>query len=249
MTAIAILSGTSAQSLTMSTREIAELLDKQHGNIKISAQRLAEKGVIAPQETPYVDPQNKQTYTEYLLNKRDSLILVAQNCPEFTARIVDRWQELEAQQSAPALSPANFSRMQLIELAMQAEQERIESEKQRQVLALEVQAMAPKVEALDRIANSDGSLCLTDAAKTLQVQPRQLTQILQTKHWIYRRPMGSGWLAYQDRIQAGHLEHKVTTGEKSDGHEWTNTQVRVTAKGLTRLAQVLGDGAQAEVAA
>jgi hypothetical protein len=30
-------------------------------NIKISAERLAEKGVIALQETPYVDPQNKQT--------------------------------------------------------------------------------------------------------------------------------------------------------------------------------------------
>lgn len=36
-----------------------------------------------------------RTYTEYRLNKRDSIILVAQNCPEFTARIVDRWQELE----------------------------------------------------------------------------------------------------------------------------------------------------------
>jgi anti-repressor protein len=67
-------------------------------NIKISAERLAQKGTIALRETPYVDPQNKQTYTEYQLNKRDSLILVAQNCPEFTARIVDRWQELESAQ-------------------------------------------------------------------------------------------------------------------------------------------------------
>ena len=249
MTATAIM-GIPAQSpsQTMSSREIAELLGKQHANLKISAERLAEKGVIgtlAAQEFTH----NGNTYTEYLLNKRDSLILVAQNCPEFTARIVDRWQELEAQQQPQQLSPANFSRMQLIELAMQAEQERIEADRQRQVLALEVQAMAPKVEALERIAKSDGSLCLTDAAKTLQVQPRQLTQILQTKHWIYRRPMGSGWLAYQDRIQSGHLEHKVTTGEKSDGHEWTNTQVRVTAKGLTRLAQVLAEVAQAGVAA
>ena len=33
-------------NLTMSSREIADLLDKQHGNIKISAERLADKGVI-----------------------------------------------------------------------------------------------------------------------------------------------------------------------------------------------------------
>lgn len=40
----------------------------------------------------------------YQLGKRDSLIVVAQLCPEFTARIVDRWQELEAQ-AAPAIVP------------------------------------------------------------------------------------------------------------------------------------------------
>lgn len=36
-----------------------------------------------------------------MLNKRDSLIVVAQNCPEFTARIIDRWQELEAAVNNP----------------------------------------------------------------------------------------------------------------------------------------------------
>jgi hypothetical protein len=86
---------------TMSTREIAQLIEKQHNHIKVSADRLAEKGVIG---TPAVREfaHNGNVYTEYLLNKRDSLILVAQNCPEFTARIVDRWQELEAQAANPA---------------------------------------------------------------------------------------------------------------------------------------------------
>lgn len=97
----------------------------------------------------------------------------------------------------------------------------------------------PKVDGFERIAKSDGSLCITDAAKTLQVQPRRLTQLLQEKGWIYRRPMGSGWLAYQDRIQSGHMEHKVTTGEKSDGREWSNTQPRITPKGLNRLTEVI----------
>ena len=46
-----------------------------------------------PQE--YVHPQNNQTYIEYLCSKRDSLIIVARLSPEFTAHVVDRWQELE----------------------------------------------------------------------------------------------------------------------------------------------------------
>jgi len=47
------------------------------------------------------------------------------------------------------------------------------------VIALEAQnaAMAPKVEAFERIAESEGSLCVTDAAKTLQIGPKAFVQI------------------------------------------------------------------------
>ena len=184
----------------------------------------------------YIHPQNGQIYPCYTFPKREASLLAMSYSYELQAKVFDRMTALEAQ---PVLSPANFSRMQLIELAMQAEQERIESEQKRLVLEGVVAAQAPKVEALDRIASSDGSMCITDAAKTLQIQPRKLTQLLQEKGWVYRRPMGSGWLAYQDRIQQGLMEHKVTTGEKGDGHEWTNTQARITPKGLTKLADVI----------
>lgn len=33
--------------------------------------------------------------------KRDSIIVVAQLSPEFTARLVDRWKELEEERSRP----------------------------------------------------------------------------------------------------------------------------------------------------
>ena len=103
-----------------------------------------------------------------------------------------------------------------------------------------IEQQAPKVEAFDRIATvTEGSFCLTDAAKLLQLQPKRLFQELQAMEWIHHRPMGTGWLAYQTRIQQGLLEHKVTTGEKSDGSEWASTQVRVTAKGLARLSEML----------
>ncbi|MTW19424.1 hypothetical protein GJ689_24850, partial [Rhodoplanes serenus] len=44
------------------------------------------------------------------------------------------------------------------------------------VIALEgeVAELRPQADALDRIAQSDGSLCITDAAKTLQVRPKDL---------------------------------------------------------------------------
>lgn len=110
------------------------------------------------------------------------------------------------------------------------------------VIALEhkVEEMQPDVEALERIAKADGSMCITNAAKHLQVQPKFLFKLMSENHWIYRRVGGKSWIAYQDRIQSGVLEHKVTTVERSDGSEKVVEQVLVTAKGLAKLSKMLG---------
>lgn len=80
---------------TMSSREIAELVEKRHDVTKLSMERLAEKKIIdLPPLVEYLDSLGRPA-TEYRIGKRDSYIVVAQLSPEFTARLVDRWQELE----------------------------------------------------------------------------------------------------------------------------------------------------------
>lgn len=85
--------------LTMSSREIAELVEKRHDNVKRTIETLAETGVIARPQIEDVQEVggNNRAYTtqQYLVGKRDSFVIVAQLSPEFTARLVDRWQELE----------------------------------------------------------------------------------------------------------------------------------------------------------
>lgn len=107
------------------------------------------------------------------------------------------------------------------------------------VLHLEAEnaTMAPKVDAFERIAASEGSFCITDAAKTLQVQPNSLFKFLRSHLWIYRRAGAANDVAYQSKLASGLLEHKTTTVTRSDGSEKSVTQVRVTPKGLARLAQ------------
>jgi phage antirepressor YoqD-like protein len=82
-------------------------------------------------------------------------------------------------------------------------------------------------------------LCVTNAAKTLEIQPKAFFQWLSEHQWIYRRAGGSSWVAYQGRIQSGHLEHKITTVERSDGSQKVVEQVLITPKGLARLAELL----------
>ncbi len=112
----------------------------------------------------------------------------------------------------------------------------LSAEESKQALAGQVDAMREDVDALARIAKADGSLSITDAAKTLQVSPKQLFDYLKAKGWIYTR-IGTTYIGYQDKIVSGLLEHKVTTLSRPDGTEKTVTQVRVTPKGLARLAK------------
>ena len=97
---------------------------------------------------------------------------------------------------------------------------------------------APKVAALDRLTLADGSLNITSAAKTINVQPKKMFDTLSQMKWIFRRAGGTGWIAYQDKIQSGYLEHKVTTVQRSDGTDKITEQVRVTPKGLAKLASL-----------
>lgn len=94
------------------------------------------------------------------------------------------------------------------------------------------------VDALERIAKADGSLCLTDAAKALQQRPKDLIAYLSSHHWIYRRAGGDHWVGYQQRLQSADLEHKVTTVLRADGTEKITEQVRMTAQGLAKLAKL-----------
>jgi len=156
--------------------------------------------------------------------------------PAFHLKVIRAYDAMVT--APPALNPANLSRLQLIELAMQAEQERL-------AIEAKLAIAAPKAEALDRIASADGSLCLTDAAKELQVRPKDLIGYLSSNHWIYKRAGGTNWIGYQDRIQSGVLEHKSVVLIDSEGRERIRDQVRVTAKGLARLSGLLSGGRQA----
>ncbi len=97
------------QEPTMSSLQIAELVEKRHDNVKRTIETLSERLVITlPQieEVSNTGPGPKKVQA-YMVGKRDSYVIVAQLSPEFTARLVDRWQEFEAQAS---IDPMAFLR-------------------------------------------------------------------------------------------------------------------------------------------
>lgn len=88
-------------ALTMTSQQIADLVGSRHDKVKQSIERLAERAAIQLPPLGEVKNHLGQAVSVYQVSKRDSFVVVAQLSPEFTAALVDRWQELEGQVSRP----------------------------------------------------------------------------------------------------------------------------------------------------
>lgn len=214
----------------MSSREVAELTGKSHDNVLRDARSLAKRGVLNSEETPYLHPQNGQSYPEFLLTQRDALVLVSGYNPELRAKIIDRWRELEARLVAHVQIPTTFAEALRLAADKAEENQRLQDALAKQ---------APKVAAINRLAGAGGAICITDAAKQLQLAPSRLFAWMEQNRWIYRRAGSTRWVAFQPRITAGLLKHKVTSlkPDPESGVDRAAFSVLVTTKGLARLAE------------
>jgi len=218
---------------TMSSIEIAEVCNARHNDVVTTIRRLFAKGVLRESRNTLRDHQRTgggRPTKVYDLTKRDTLVVVSGYNDELRARVIDAWEALEREkgQTLPDLTNPEVLRGLLAHYV-----------NDKAALQAQVATQASKVEALTLIAEAEGSLCITDAAKALQVQPKALFNFLRRESWIYRRSGGSNDVAYQHRVQAGYVEHKVTRLRRASGPDRMVEQVRITPKGLTRLAQML----------
>lgn len=225
--------GGSAANLTMSSREIADLCEKEHKNVMADIRKMLEElGETSAKFSADLPDTYGRKQPAFSLPKGLTLTLVAGYNVKLRKRIIDRWMELEQKVVAGGTAiPQTLPEALRLAADLAEQKAHVEAK-----LAL----AAPKAEALDRIADADGTMNPTVAAKNLQVQPKRLFDWMREHHWIYRRPGGSGNVAYQDKIQAGYLTHKVTTVQREDGTEKVVEQVLVTGKGLAKLSQALG---------
>ena len=211
------------QALTMSSREIAELTGKRHDHVLRDVENmLQELGQTSPHfwgELP--DSYNRPQRVAFL-SKDLSITLVAGYSVQMRHAIVCRWQELEAAQAKP---PAQLSRMEILELAMQAEQGRIEAEKK---LAL----AAPKVEFVDKYVQATGLFTFREVAKLLKANEARFREFLLAQKIMYRLGFGGDLTAYQNHADAGRFEVKTNTAK--NGHSYKRTMF--TTKGVHWVA-------------
>lgn len=140
---------------SMTSIEIAELVGSRPDSVKRTIETLAKKGIIQFPQT--VEIENKQSLgprrfsSAYVFEgergKRDSIIVVAQLCPEFTARLVDRWRELEEQIRKP---------MSQIEMVAAMALEAVRQQRRLELVEEKVSHVTETVEQIKRGTIRDG---------------------------------------------------------------------------------------------
>jgi phage antirepressor YoqD-like protein len=159
------------------------------------------------------------------------LILVAQNCPEFTARIVDRWQELEAKQNQlpdfnnPILMARTWADNQE---AILNQQLMLEQKEQQLVLA------APKVKYVDRYVDRNNLKNVTDVAKELGITGKALGLWLRENGHAWKKKDKMVWT--QSFVDNGYGASKQFSTDKG----YDGTQALITAKGDLFIKESFG---------
>lgn len=222
-----------AVPLTMSSREIAELTGKRHDNVMRTIEQLVTRGAIrAPQfeETEEINnlglPRRVQQFRfNGEQGKRDSIVIAAQLSPEFTARLVDRWLELEAAKF-PAVPQTMAQALRLA--ADQAEQ----IEQQAAVIAL----AAPKVAFVDRyVSASTGHKGFREVCKLLQANENQFRDFLLREKIMY--VLAGKWTPHAQHLDTGRFVVKTGTAPVND-HAYA--QAKFTPKGVEWIAGLWG---------
>ncbi|MBU9357497.1 phage antirepressor KilAC domain-containing protein [Burkholderia multivorans] len=218
--------------LTMNSLQIAELVESRHDSVKRAIERLVEKSVIAvpPMVDMQIDGGNNRTYTTraYVFRgeqgKRDSIVVVAQLSPQFTARLVDRWQELEAQVIKPAF--------QIPQTLCEALRMAADLEEQRAALALENEEKArlleeqkPHVEYAEALLASDETIDMAQMAQELtqagfDIGRNNLFRLLR-KEGILK----SDNRPYREYADWFHVEARIFTGRSGQPHSTYTTLV------------------------
>ncbi|EKN4866733.1 phage antirepressor KilAC domain-containing protein [Yersinia enterocolitica] len=203
-------------TVTMNSREIAELTEKQHGHVCRDIESMFEE-LNEPKEGyihTWIHPQNGQEYREFKLDREHVECLLAGYSAVLRMNVIRRLRELESKNNLPQSLP------EALRLAADLAEEKQQLENQLSIAA-------PKVEFVDRYVIAKGSMTFRQVAKLLNAREAEFRQFLLDNHIMYRL---NGMLSpHQQHSELGRFEVKTGTNTINN-HAFA--QSRFTPKGV-----------------
>ncbi|WP_421243845.1 phage antirepressor KilAC domain-containing protein [Aeromonas sp. 601019] len=211
----------------MSSVEIAELTGKEHKNVLADIRKMLVEIQSAEKSADYKDSMGR-VQPCLMLDKDESLCLVAGYSAVLRMRIIRRWQELEAQQGPNV--PRTYA-----EALLEAGRLAMELDQAQTTIAIQ----APKAEFADRVAGADKGTLIGNFAKTVGLGPKQIFAVLRELRIL----MSGGNrhnLPFQEYLERGYF----TVAEKPyevHGETRLGFQPLITGKGQQWLTKRLID--------
>ncbi|MEZ6994397.1 MULTISPECIES: phage antirepressor KilAC domain-containing protein [unclassified Aeromonas] len=211
----------------MSSVEIAELTGKEHKNVLADIRKMLVEIQSAEKSADYLDSMGRAQPC-LMLDKDESLCLVAGYSAVLRMRIIRRWQELEAQQGPKV--PRTYA-----EALLEAGRLAMELDQAQATIAIQ----APKAEFADLVAGADKGTLIGNYAKTVGLGPKQIFAVLRELRIL----MGGGNrhnLPFQEYLDRGYF----TVAEKPyevHGETRLGFQPLITGKGQQWLTKRLID--------
>lgn len=215
------LSVFSSGPLTMGSREIAELTEKQHGHVCRDIETMFKQ--LGERPEGYIQlwthPQNGQQYREYRLDREHTECLITGYSAALRMRIIRRLRELEE------------GGAQLPQTLPEALRLAADMAEQNALLEHKVQQDAPKVAFVEHYVEAGGAKSLRETAKILNMPEKAMIDALLRDKVLFRQ--SGNLLPHALRQREGLFT--VKTGTSDFGHAYTQT--RVTPRGVEWIAQ------------
>lgn len=199
--------------LTMSSREIAELAGKEHKTVMRDIRLMLDQ--LNEGTDLYLGQymSNGRSYDEYSLPKRETLLLVSGYSIGLRAKIIDRLEELEANQTLQL--PGTFAEA----LQLAADQ------------AKQLELAAPKVAFVENLVESHTLMTATEVGQKHKMSAIKLNQFLDELGGVYTKNVKRKRVFLQPLIDKGYGEVKQNEAGHSQalftpaGEVWINEKL------------------------
>ncbi|MBJ7555383.1 phage antirepressor KilAC domain-containing protein [Marinomonas spartinae] len=198
---------------------------EEFGRVGFEIRPFETNGGIQQREIAILNEQQATLLLTYMRNN--------ETVKEFKKRLVKAFFEMRDQLQSSEQGDKQLSKMDILKLAMESEEQRLKLEQVNQQLSAKVEQDAPKVQFAERVYISPDAISVGEAAKIIGTGQRRLFDFLRNIGWISRRNE-----PYQQKIEQGLLNVKLSNFQHPEHGLKQSVTTVVTGKGLTKLKQL-----------
>jgi len=233
--------------LTLDSREVAEMVEKQHKNLLADIRKYEEfltSSNISPLDffipSTYKDTKGEERPNYQVTKKGCEFIahkLTGQKGATFTATYINRFHEMENK-----LKKSRDSYM--IEDPIERAKAWIKEQQEKQLLSLEnrkkdqiIGELKPKADYTDKILKNKGLVTITQIAKDYGMSGQELNGLLHDLKVQYKQ--SGQWLLYREHQGKGYTHSETINIVRSDGRPDITMITKWTQKGRLFLYNLL----------